>query len=176
MAPGPSARWYRPRQRPRGRSGSASATAAAAVAGGDCGAAAGDCSCGGDAAAAASARTAGGGAPPTSAGAGGAAVAAVAAAGRGRSSWGSRRGRCPCPEGTWRADPWSRGGLRSSQESAGGSGIEGELADRIGKMIWEAESRSLALGSGANSNPFFAPPGGFVGGEGARAEIGRAHV
>jgi len=35
----------------------------------------------------------------------------------------------------------------------GGCGIEGELADRIGKMIWEAESRSLALGSGANSNP-----------------------
>lgn len=125
MAPGPSARWYRPRPRPRGRFGSAAATAAAAaaVAGGDCGAAAGGGDCGWGAAAA-SARTAAGGASPRSADAGGAAAAGVAAAVRGRSSWGSRRGHCPYPEGTWRADPWSRGGLESSQESAAGCGIE----------------------------------------------------
>jgi len=125
MAPGPSARWYRPRPRTRGRSGSAATTAAAAVAGGDCvGAAVAGSGCGGGAAAAASARTAGGDAPPRSAGAGGCAGAAVAAAVRGRSSWGSRRGRCPCPEGTWRADPWWRG-IRSSPESAGDAGSKG---------------------------------------------------
>ena len=94
MAPGSSARWSRLRPRPRGQSGSAAATAA--VAAGDCGSAAvadGDCGCGGAAAAgAASARTAGGDAPPMSAGGGGA-DAAVAAVGRGRSSWGSHRGR-----------------------------------------------------------------------------------
>ena len=137
MAPGPSARWYRPRPRARGRSGSAAATAA--VAGGD--------------------------APPTSAGAGGCAGAAVAAAVRGRSSWGSRRGRCPCPEGTWRADPWWRGlaGI------GGGCGIEGELADRIGKMIWEGNLGVWRL----DQEQIRTPQGGFVGGGGEEGESRR---
>jgi hypothetical protein len=153
MGLGSSARWSLPRSRRRGRSGSAAATAAAAVAGGD------DCGV-----AAASARTAAGGAPPTSAGAGGCTAVAAPArrvrsswgSRRGRSSWGSHRGRCPCPEGTWRADPSTAGGLsdllRNLREDAG---IKGKLTDRNGKRIWAVESLGAwRLDPEQNRTPF----------------------
>lgn len=127
IAPQPSARYSCRFPRPRGRSDSAAATAAAVAdaAGGGCG---------GDAAAAGAARTAGG-AAPTSAAAGGG-CAAAAAAGRGCSSWGSRRGRCRCREGTWRADPWIRRRRRASDSSV--IGEKGEPIRRgNGRSDWE---------------------------------------
>jgi hypothetical protein len=59
--------------------------------------------------AAADAACTAGGAPATAAAAGGGdAAAAEAAAGHGRNSWGSRRGRSRCQEGTWPVDPSQR--------------------------------------------------------------------
>jgi len=52
------------------------------------------------------------------------------------------------------------------------AGIGWGMRDRMGTGRSDreddlgGESRCLALGSGANSNPFFAPQGGFVGGGG----------